>query len=257
MAATGPVSESPAAVLEVPPAVRITYPFSLIPGGVHSDTEFEAARIADKQLEQHYSDVGFLRPVTITQDRFMYASYRRGKAILWTKKAVLVKAGELVFGDRSGNLIRGRCGNRLSDTPRQPVSEFEPPELIADRPTIEFPAPPELTPAPLGDPYMPLGDPQEPGPSDDPSPGCADSILDPGCAVEQAKVTSVPLIKSEKNPDPDPPHTDLTDPPSSGAIFWEPGAAVATPEPGSFFLLLAGCGVIFVAVRRRRTATRI
>lgn len=125
--------------------IRAEYPLSLIPGGVTSDAEFETARDSDPVLAEHYSDVGFLHPVRFSQDQLLYASFRQKNSVVWTNSRILVHAGEAVFADRYGNLVRGRCGNRLSETPRTPAAFVDPPEVASEKPEIAF------APAPLPD----------------------------------------------------------------------------------------------------------
>jgi hypothetical protein len=132
-------------------ASRRIYPYSLIPGGVAGEAEFRAHRRADPALTAHYQGIGDrLLPITIPADRWMFASYRIENAIYWTKRPLLLRAGEPVLTD-GVNLVRGRCGNRLSDTPQQPVRRFEPPGLTAetppDKPIVITETPP-LAPVP-------------------------------------------------------------------------------------------------------------
>lgn len=127
---------------EVSRPVRAEYPLSLIPGGITSDAEFEAARDSDPVLAEHYSDVGFLHPVRFSRDQLLYASFRQKNSVVWTNSRILVHADEAVFADRYGNLVRGRCGNRLSEIPRTPAAFVDPPEVASGKPEIAFaPAP--------------------------------------------------------------------------------------------------------------------
>ncbi len=118
--------------------MRTEYPLSLIPGGVRSDDDLEAARVSDPLLAAHYADVGFLRPAFLTEDRLFYASYRQGSSIVWTSSRIPVRAGERILADRSGNLVRGRCGNRLSELPHLPVGFVEPPQPAFETPEVSF-----------------------------------------------------------------------------------------------------------------------
>ena len=130
---------------------RRIYPYSLIPGGVTGEEEFRAHRLADSLLTAHYRDIGQrLFPITMPGDRWMFASYRIDNAVFWTKAPILLRAGEPVLTD-GANLVRGRCGNRLSDTPQTPVRRFEPPGLNTEAPpgkTISVPVPPSIAPVP-------------------------------------------------------------------------------------------------------------
>lgn len=132
-------------------APRRIYPYSLIPGGVVGEAEFQAHRRADPELTAHYQGIGDrLLAITMPADRWMFASYRIDNAIYWTKRPLLLHAGESVLTD-GVNLVRGRCGNRLSDTPQKPVRRFEPPGLTTEIPPgkpIIVPETPLLPPAP-------------------------------------------------------------------------------------------------------------
>ncbi len=133
------------------PRIVTIYPLSLIPGGLQSDDTLETARASDPVLAKHYADVGFLRPAWLLRDQWFYASYRRGGAIFWTGSQVRVRAGEEVFADRSGNMIRGRCGNRLSEAPHNPVEFVLPPELAIETQEVSFAETPQLPKTPLND----------------------------------------------------------------------------------------------------------
>ena len=113
------------------PARKI-YPYSLISGGVLSASEFAQRRSREAILALHYQDIGpTVERVVLDRDRMLYAPYRVGDAIYWTRKPILVHSGEVVFTDGS-NLVRGRCGNRLSMRAQGPVRQFEPPALATD-----------------------------------------------------------------------------------------------------------------------------
>ena len=124
---------------------RIEYPYSLIPGGITSDADFEQHRNEGK-LAEHYADVGFLHSQYLHADRKMWTSYTRDGEIFWTP--VMLRKGELVLQDRYGNMIRGRCGNRLSDTPRKSVEFIPPTPGEWETPNITYAVPP-LIPSPI------------------------------------------------------------------------------------------------------------
>lgn len=208
---------------------------------------------------QHYSDVGFLHPVAFGQDQLLYASYRRGHSIYWTKEPVRVRAGELVLADRSGNLIRGRCGNRLSEAPQLPVSAYQPAEVATDLPEVSFPEALLLEPGPLADPALSLFDPALPDP--DPSTRCAQGVLDSGCPIEDTPFPVCSLFGQEKEaavpsaPGALPPGILLPGPIAPFIASNPPGdpsPAAAAPEPGSVVLL--GAGALVLAASRRRGA---
>ena len=87
--------------------LKLVYPHSLIPGGITSTADYEAHR-------PYGADVGFLRPTYLQHDLAAFVDYRDGNSIRWTKTPVTLKKGELVFADRYGHMVRGRCGNDIS-----------------------------------------------------------------------------------------------------------------------------------------------
>jgi hypothetical protein len=60
-------------------------------------------------------------------------SYRVGDQIYWTKRRLILHEGEQILTD-GDTTIRGRCGNRLSETPMVPTSGQEPLADVFDRP---------------------------------------------------------------------------------------------------------------------------
>jgi len=107
--------------------VSAKYRYSVIPGGVYSTEEFEAALADDPVVRAHYAtfDRTIVRMEQTQGARFMYTSYRKGDSVYWTNHRVRVAANELLITDGS-NLARARCGNRLSDEPQRPVAAAEP-----------------------------------------------------------------------------------------------------------------------------------
>jgi hypothetical protein len=122
----------------VPP----NYRYSVIPHGVYSVGELEAALATDPIVKAHYSafDRTKLRMVQAQSAKLMYTSYRKGDLIYWTNHRVRVAADEMLVTDGS-NLARARCGNRLSEAPQHPVAQVEPPPSDFDG----WEAPPEAT----------------------------------------------------------------------------------------------------------------
>ncbi len=141
-------------------AARSVYPYSLVPGGVLSETELEDSIANDPVVAQHYHDIV---PERLQLHRLntpvnMYASYRSGNTVHWMSHTVRIPKGELVLSD-GVHMIRARCGNRLAFTPppqgnagvriwpnpRVPQSPVLPP---ADPPALVFDygMPPVLAP---------------------------------------------------------------------------------------------------------------
>lgn len=132
-------------------AKRRIYPFSVVPGGVLNRGELLHMVHSDQVVAQHYAgfSVATAHVETVTAPRAVHVSYRRGDKIYWTAKKVMLKTGESVLSDGK-NLIRGRCGNRISDTARFPI-ETNPPKtevLDSSEEADEAPAPMGLSPVP-------------------------------------------------------------------------------------------------------------
>ena len=89
----------------------------------------------DKVVSEHYAGLvpAQFRAEKLQADRQGFVSYRvRGK-IFWTKRMMTLKKGEIVLTDGS-TMLRGRCGNRVSASPMEPVAApgNEPEEAVLD-----------------------------------------------------------------------------------------------------------------------------
>ena len=107
-----------------PQLPRPVYPYSIVPGGIRSKEELQNAARTDSTVANHYAalNIEALKPKTLSQDATAYVSFRKGGKVYWTSRRVTLKAGEQVF--QGGEIaVRGRCGNQVSDQPRQPVLE--------------------------------------------------------------------------------------------------------------------------------------
>lgn len=144
----------PAAALKLPQ--RRIYPYSVIPGGVQSPQELRNAAAHDPQVAQLYAnfDLSDARIERLTRDREVYVAYRYDNRIYWTKKRLLLHAGETVITDGK-EMGRTRCGNRVSETPMQPVRQDEPPNAAANAPVPEIVANSSTLPVlPMKSPYV-------------------------------------------------------------------------------------------------------
>ena len=131
------------------------YPYSVIPGGAYSAAELRYVNRKDDAVRAHYADFNLRTAhlVQLTEDHYQYVSYRVKNQIYWTKKRLRIPQGEYLLTD-GVHFARTRCGNRLSDTPRQQISSSEPDPTMLSQPPIrpEFLAKLDLTQSP------PLGD---------------------------------------------------------------------------------------------------
>lgn len=194
-----------------------------------------AVRASDAVVRTHYSDIGpHPVPHTLVRDQWLYASYRMGSVVYWTKQKVRVRAGETVLTD-GVHMIRGRCGNRLSSNPKEPTRFIDPPSVLEDQPVqaMDYAAPeiassempvdgdaPDLfvdLPAEYPDQSR-LGDPNLPGGLEEHPPGLP---------------ASHPAVSY--------PHTT------------EPSHANA-PEPAAWLMMFGGVGGIIAARRGRQIA---
>lgn len=137
-AAVAPPAEAPAeargaAVQGAAP--RLVYRYSVIPGGAYSPEELARARRRDPVVAAHYEGLSAarLRSAKLESGRRAYVSYRLGDAVYWTRRPVRLARGEKVLSDGGRPVVRARCGNRISDVPRAPVSGDEPPEEAMDQ----------------------------------------------------------------------------------------------------------------------------
>lgn len=124
--------------------------YFVIPGGIHSKAQLAKVLASDPVVARHYAgfDLQKLRFVRLQRGREAYVSYRLGDHIFWTSKKIPLFAGETLVTDGT-NLARARCGNRISEVPRQPTSTWQPSlaalSLPILHPNVVFPALPPLT----------------------------------------------------------------------------------------------------------------
>lgn len=102
--------------------------YSVIPGGIHSEEQLAEVLATDPVVARHYAGFDLLRFrfVHLRHGLKAYVSYRLGNQIFWTDKKIALFAGETLVTDGT-NYVRARCGNRISEVPRQPTSPWQPP----------------------------------------------------------------------------------------------------------------------------------
>jgi hypothetical protein len=118
----------------------VVYPYSVMPGGVDSKEDIERGMASDRATAEHYREVEIatLHSTNLSAPLHAYVSYRKSGNIYWTSHKILIAAGEKVLSN-GRDCIRGRCGNRISLTPRTPVmpdKQQEPTAEILDTPEV-------------------------------------------------------------------------------------------------------------------------
>jgi PEP-CTERM motif len=105
---------------------RPVFPYSIIPGGARSKEALKRSIETDPVVRAHYAnfDVASTRVVRLTQPRLAYVSYRMGSAVYWTRRPLVLHAGETILTD-GRHFARTRCGNQLAAAPPV-VSDDEP-----------------------------------------------------------------------------------------------------------------------------------
>jgi hypothetical protein len=147
-----------------PDPTRPVYPYSIVPGGITSVEELKQAMNSDSVVAAHFAnfDLNKTRVETLKAPRLAHVSYRLGNEVFWTKRQLLIKAGERVLTDGK-NVARTRCANQVATQPAA-VSPLEPTAATMDTPVGGLKAesiPPAgiLQPRPFGFQLPPLGTP--------------------------------------------------------------------------------------------------
>ena len=120
---------------------RKVFPFSVVPGGTVTRDEVKSKVATDPVVREHYKGIQIdkLKPFRLTKPAQGYVSYRIGNRIFWTAQRLYLKPGEILLSDGL-NLIRGRCGNRISLVGSGPVQTVgEPSEAVLDLPSWDIP----------------------------------------------------------------------------------------------------------------------
>jgi hypothetical protein len=234
--ARGNPSQNLAALAAASATRRVVYPYSVVPGGVHSPQDLREVSEHDRVVARHYAGFDFQKAkvVELDQAKLVYLSYRIGDKVFWTKKKIHLRKGEKLITD--GKIAaRTRCANRVSEqtqnatSPEEPSAEkFEEPVASGGSGT-QIPFPGNFESALLTRPgFQGLG---VEGP-----PGIPGSPFGPGGGSGLPPIFPPPIPgggcdpkKENCNPGPPPPQV---------------------PEPGTMLLVSSGVAGIYLRYRR-------
>ncbi len=116
---------------------RPVYPYSVVPGGINDAKELKWVAEHDPIVAAHYAgfDYNHARVVQLTLARTVYMSYRIGNNVYWMRRRITLHKGEKLITD--GRMTaRGRCANRVEETPQQQASPAEPSPEKFDEPVL-------------------------------------------------------------------------------------------------------------------------
>lgn len=113
----------------------VIYPYSIVPGGIHSLAELRRAIQSDPVVAAQYArfNLAKFRIIKIRKTEYAYVSYRIGSDVFWTKKRLKLCKGETLITDGE-EVFRTRCGNQVSQTAPVNVWTDEPAAAVLDTP---------------------------------------------------------------------------------------------------------------------------
>jgi PEP-CTERM motif len=238
---------------------RPIYPYSLVPGGVHTVRELQQAAERDPVVAAHYAgfDFNHARLVRLQKALAAFVSYRMGNRVYWTRHLVALRKGEMLITD--GKITcRTRCANRVEQVPQQATSESEPPVTKFDEPMlppggtaistppVPFQSALSRPPAPGLGPAAPLGlyDPFTGGNIIPIAPPPVPSLCGIGPKKPSNTGSGAPIEVSGKATKKKP-----------VSPCGDNGGMPSVPEPGTWLLLSTGLIAIYGVSRRRLSRT--
>jgi hypothetical protein len=117
------------------PGEPVIYPYSVVPGGVHSLAELRQAMKTDPVVASAYAkfNLAKFQIVKLSHEEYAYVSYRIGSDVFWTTKRLRICKGETLVTDGE-YVARTRCGNQLSRVPHVNTWSSEPPAEVLNTP---------------------------------------------------------------------------------------------------------------------------
>jgi hypothetical protein len=206
---------------------KVIFPYSVIPGGVHSIEELKNAIAKDPVVSAHYAAFHLEsgRIIRLDRPRTVHVSYRRGDDVLWTLRELKLAKGETLITDGTETAI-ARCGNMIAEAivaPSSPTNEPTALELNTPLPNSYSPGElesddrfPEIQPfgssyvPPVGAGFHPVG-------------GAGPSTFLPSGPAGPSPYPSAPT----------------------------PPSVVKTPEPGTAILLLTALVALFFVQKQK------
>jgi hypothetical protein len=207
-------------------SLKVVYPYSVIPGGVHSIEELKNAIAKDPVVSEQFAAFHLekARIIQLDRARTMHVTYRRGDEVFWTQRELKLAKGETLITDGTKTAM-ARCGNMIAQAivapsdPSEPTAEelntpvpnaYPPVDLESDNRFPEFQPVGSSYVPPAGEGFHPVGG---SGPS-----------------------TFLPSGPGGPSPYPGAP---------------TPPLVVKTPEPGTGILLMAGLMALFLVQKRK------
>jgi uncharacterized membrane protein YgcG len=133
-------------------APRLVFPYSLVPGGVHSVAELRKAFKDNPEYAAMFPGFDFTKAHLVHIKQWAWVNFRKNDKVGWAKEPVLLD--EDIISD-GRYMIRLRCANKISTTPQVPVDPSVTDEVLntPELPPVDVPpATTEVTVQPVETP---------------------------------------------------------------------------------------------------------